>query len=57
VALLEAEPLSRFNAILAAASQAIRAASDEAEVMSSLRAMKAEVALLIALCDLGGVWT
>jgi glutamate-ammonia-ligase adenylyltransferase len=56
VSLIEAEPLSRFNAILAAARQAIRAASDEAEVMSSLRAMKAEVALLIALCDLGGVW-
>ena len=32
------------------------AAADEAEVMQLLRRMKAEAALLIALCDIGGVW-
>ena len=32
------------------------AASGEAEVMHLLRRMKAEAALLIALCDIGGVW-
>jgi glutamate-ammonia-ligase adenylyltransferase len=31
-------------------------AGDEAEAMRQLRAVKAEAALLIALCDIGGVW-
>ena len=31
-------------------------ASSEAQAMQILRAMKAEAALLIALCDIGGVW-
>jgi glutamate-ammonia-ligase adenylyltransferase len=31
-------------------------AGDEAEAMRRLRAAKAEAALLIALCDIGGVW-
>ena len=35
---------------------AVAAASDEATVMSLLRRMKSEAALLIALADLGGVW-
>ena len=34
----------------------VAAASSEAEVMQLLRRMKAEAALLIALCDIGGVW-
>ena len=40
----------------AAASRRCVPRSDEAEVMRILRHMKAEVALLIALADLGGVW-
>ena len=32
------------------------AASSEADVMQLLRRMKSEAALLIALCDIGGVW-
>ena len=32
------------------------AAPDETEVMYLLRRLKAEAALLIALCDIGGVW-
>ncbi|CAN5173134.1 bifunctional [glutamine synthetase] adenylyltransferase/[glutamine synthetase]-adenylyl-L-tyrosine phosphorylase [soil metagenome] len=31
-------------------------AASEADVMTSLRRMKSEAALLIALCDIGGVW-
>src|SRR6202048_3436566 len=34
----------------------VSAASSEADVMQLLRRMKAEAALLIALCDIGGVW-
>src|SRR5471032_2151283 len=34
----------------------VSAASSEADVMQLLRRMKSEAALLIALCDIGGVW-
>jgi [glutamine synthetase] adenylyltransferase / [glutamine synthetase]-adenylyl-L-tyrosine phosphorylase len=34
----------------------VSAASSEAPVMQSLRRMKSEASLLIALCDIGGVW-
>ena len=34
----------------------VSVASSEAEVMQLLRRMKSEAALLIALCDIGGVW-
>ena len=34
----------------------VEAASSEADAMQSLRRMKSEAALLIALCDIGGVW-
>ena len=34
----------------------VEAASSEADAMQLLRRMKAEAALLIALCDIGGVW-
>jgi glutamate-ammonia-ligase adenylyltransferase len=37
-------------------SQEVLAASGEAEMMRLLRRMKSEAALLIALCDIGGVW-
>ena len=37
-------------------SREVFAAPDETEVMHLLRRMKAEAALLIALCDIGGVW-
>ena len=54
--LLQSDPDSRFDAILAGATRAIAAATDEAEVMRLLRRMKAEAALLTALADIGGVW-
>ena len=56
VTLLQSDPDRRFDAILAGATRAIAAATDEAEVMRLLRRMKAEAALLIALADIGGVW-
>src|SRR5579864_1439311 len=34
----------------------VEAASSEADAMQLLRRMKSEAALLIALCDIGGVW-
>jgi [glutamine synthetase] adenylyltransferase / [glutamine synthetase]-adenylyl-L-tyrosine phosphorylase len=56
VMLLESDPERCFRDILADATRAIAAASDEAEVMRLLRTMKAQAALLIALADIGGVW-
>ena len=37
-------------------SREVLAATNEADVMRLLRHMKSEAALLIALCDIGGVW-
>jgi [glutamine synthetase] adenylyltransferase / [glutamine synthetase]-adenylyl-L-tyrosine phosphorylase len=56
IALLEAEPDARFDAILSDARATIVATGDEAQAMRTLRRMKAEAALLIALADIGGVW-
>jgi glutamate-ammonia-ligase adenylyltransferase len=55
-ALLDADPRTRFEAILTEGTAAVAATSDEAQAMQALRRMKAEAALLIALADLGGVW-
>src|SRR5439155_16857832 len=56
IRLLQCDPDSHLEAVLAEARSAVLAAMDEAEVMRLLRRMKAEAALLIALCDMGGVW-
>ncbi|MBR0848700.1 bifunctional [glutamine synthetase] adenylyltransferase/[glutamine synthetase]-adenylyl-L-tyrosine phosphorylase [Bradyrhizobium diazoefficiens] len=56
IRLLECDPDRHLAALIAEARGAVFAASDEAEVMRVLRRMKAEAALLIALCDIGGVW-
>jgi [glutamine synthetase] adenylyltransferase / [glutamine synthetase]-adenylyl-L-tyrosine phosphorylase len=56
VAFLEDDPERRFERILSDASHEVMLAPDEREVMRLLRNMKADAALLIALCDLGGVW-
>src|SRR5581483_1486513 len=53
IRLLECEPDTHVAALIAEARGAVLAASDEAEVMRLLRRMKAEAALLIALCDIG----
>jgi glutamate-ammonia-ligase adenylyltransferase len=56
VAFLEDDPERRFERILSDARQEVMLAPDEREVMRLLRNMKADAALLIALCDLGSVW-
>src|SRR6202042_2286385 len=42
--------------LIEATCREVVAASSEAEAMRPLRRMKSEAALLIALCDIGGVW-
>ena len=56
IRLLECDPDAHLATLIAEAKGAVLAASDEAEVMRLLRRMKAEAALLTALCDIGGVW-
>jgi glutamate-ammonia-ligase adenylyltransferase len=54
--LLNADPDLYFPELLANTAAAIAAARDEPQAMHLLRRMKSEAALLIALCDTGGVW-
>jgi glutamate-ammonia-ligase adenylyltransferase len=54
--LLDCDPGSHLAALIEQTSRATAAAADEASVMQLLRRMKSEAALLIALCDIGGVW-
>jgi glutamate-ammonia-ligase adenylyltransferase len=56
IRLLECDPDAHLAALIAEARDAVLAETDEAEVMRRLRRMKAEAALLTALCDIGGVW-
>lgn len=53
--LLRADPDRHIAELIAGVSQASALASD-ADIMQRLRLLKAEAALLIALCDIGGVW-
>jgi glutamate-ammonia-ligase adenylyltransferase len=53
---LESEPEARLAALLGAVRAAARSLATLPELMRELRQMKAEVALLTALADLGGVW-
>ena len=54
--LLQSNPDDHLAALIGKAVADVAAAPDEAEVMTALRRMKSEAALLIALCDIGGVW-
>jgi [glutamine synthetase] adenylyltransferase / [glutamine synthetase]-adenylyl-L-tyrosine phosphorylase len=54
-AILAAAPEARLQTLIAAAANAGEEAS-EAELMAALRRARAEIALLTALADLGGVW-
>jgi [glutamine synthetase] adenylyltransferase / [glutamine synthetase]-adenylyl-L-tyrosine phosphorylase len=56
IRLLESEPEAHLARLIENACRDVSAASSEAEVMVLLRRMKSEAALLIALCDIGGVW-
>jgi len=50
------QPETHMPALIAQARQEAEAAADETAVMVALRRLKAEAALLLALCDIGGVW-
>jgi [glutamine synthetase] adenylyltransferase / [glutamine synthetase]-adenylyl-L-tyrosine phosphorylase len=55
--LLEGYPDAALAALLAATQDAAAAARSQSEVMRTLRRMRAEAALLIALADIGGFWS
>jgi glutamate-ammonia-ligase adenylyltransferase len=54
--LLDCEPERHLAQLIETACGEAARASSEAEAMQLLRRMKSEAALLIALCDIGGVW-
>ena len=56
IRLLECDPASYLPRLIEKAALDVSAAASEADVMLLLRRMKAEAALLIALCDIGGIW-
>lgn len=56
IRLLACDPEPQLAALIEKTSDEVFAAAGELEVMQLLRRMKAEAALLIALCDIGGVW-
>lgn len=56
IQLLASEPESHLAELVRRTRGELSAASSEADAMRLLRRMKSEAALLIALCDIGGVW-
>jgi glutamate-ammonia-ligase adenylyltransferase len=54
--LLRCEPEGHLAELVERTCREVGAATSEADVMQLLRRMKSEAALLIALCDIGGVW-
>src|SRR4051794_31811146 len=56
IRLLACDPESHLGLLIEKTSNEVFAAAGELEVMQLLRRMKAEAALLIALCDIGGGW-
>jgi glutamate-ammonia-ligase adenylyltransferase len=55
--LLNGPPSASLQAVLGRLHQLVAPAGAEAEVMRALRLAKQQVALLVALADIGGVWT
>jgi len=55
--LFGADPDQYLADLLAEKGSAVASSQDEAQAMQLLRQMKAEAALLIALADIGGVWS
>ena len=53
---LSAAPEQRFAALVSQVATAVAAADAMPDAMRALRLFKTDVALLTALCDLGGVW-
>jgi len=56
IRLLRCEPDAHLASLIEMMSREVFAASSETEAMRLLRRSKSEAALLIALCDIGGVW-
>src|SRR5712664_2662564 len=56
IRLLASDPELYLSRLIEKTSLGVSAAAGEADVMQLLRRMKSEAALLIALCDIGGVW-
>jgi glutamate-ammonia-ligase adenylyltransferase len=56
VRLLQSNPDDHLAMLIDKGTADVAATPDEAGVMTALRRMKSEAALLIALCDIGGVW-
>src|SRR5438270_7230958 len=56
IRLLKCDPQAHLAALLENTSREVSAASSESELMHLLRRLKSEAALLVALCDIGGVW-
>ncbi len=56
IRLLNCDPAPYLAQLIEAARRDMATASGEADAMRLLRRMKSEAALLIALCDIGGVW-
>jgi glutamate-ammonia-ligase adenylyltransferase len=56
IRLLESEPEAYLAHLIEITRHEVFAAGGESEVAQLLRRMKSEAALLIALCDIGGVW-
>jgi glutamate-ammonia-ligase adenylyltransferase len=56
VRLLGCAPDEHLPQLIDATCRNVAAAGSEADAMRLLRRMKSEAALLIALCDIGGVW-
>ena len=54
--LLQTDPDQRLTNLLSEYRRDIASSKNEVEAMRSLRHMKSEAALLIALADIGGVW-
>jgi glutamate-ammonia-ligase adenylyltransferase len=54
--LLRNDPDSHLAGLIANANADIPVAADQSEAMRLLRRLKAEAALMTALCDIGGVW-
>jgi glutamate-ammonia-ligase adenylyltransferase len=57
LALLQTDPQQHLELVFARTAESLQATRDEGKAMSLLRRMKAEAALLIALADIGGVWS
>jgi glutamate-ammonia-ligase adenylyltransferase len=56
-ALLKRSPETSLDRVVGVGIEAVFSAKNEDDVMRALRQMRREAALLIALCDIGGVWS